>query len=415
MSSFPTTTIRIDPETKLRAAEVFEEIGLTTSAAINAFLKAVVREGGMPFDLRLTESNSSNQLGNQALNQAGTSRKDEFYTLYEDVAAELKLYKEQFRGKKVICNCDDPIESAFVKFFVIHFNEFGLKQLIATSYSGSELTQRNTKPGEETRAQKAVITFVPDRNFANPEGSIDWNLLFNLEGNSITQLDGNGDFRSPESEALLKDSDVVVTNPPFSLFRQYLGQIIEHDKLFLILGNMNATTYKEVFPLIRDDKVWYGESIRSGDRKFFVPESYPLDASNCGVDEIGRRFIRVKGVRWFTNIDNGKRHKMLELTSVFEEHKFSKYENYDAIEISKTSDIPNDYQGVMGVPITFLDKYCSDQFEIIMLANGNARTNESKEKLRSVGYRAHALDKGGVGIINGQRVYVRVLIRKKTL
>ncbi|WP_421446597.1 adenine-specific methyltransferase EcoRI family protein, partial [Agrobacterium tumefaciens] len=219
--------------------------------------------------------------------------------------------------------------------------------------------------------------------------------------------------RSDESESLLKDADVVVTNPPFSLFREYVSLLNRYKKDFIILGNMNASTYKEVFPLFRDDKVWYGETIRSGDRKFHVPDSYPFNSIGCGIDEKGRRFIRVTGVRWFTNLDTNKRHEHIALTRRYVSSEYPQYENYDAIDVGRTQNIPVDYEGIMGVPITFLDKYSPDQFEIIMLANGNARTNVSSRTLKEVGYRLHAEDRGGVGIVNGRRVYARILIRKK--
>jgi hypothetical protein len=178
---------------------------------------------------------------------------------------------------------------------------------------------------------------------------------------------------------------------------------------------MNAITTKEIFPLFRDNKVWYGESIRSGDRKFFVPDSYPLNAAGCGIDKNGRRFIRVKGVRWFTNLETNRRNESLELTCLYSSDKYPHYENYDAIEVGRTKNIPIDYDGIMGVPITFLDKYSPGQFDIIMLANGNARTNVSSETLSEVKYRPHPEDRGGVGIINGQRAYARILIRRKSL
>ncbi|SPZ22604.1 Uncharacterised protein [Providencia rettgeri] len=178
---------------------------------------------------------------------------------------------------------------------------------------------------------------------------------------------------------------------------------------------MNAATYKEVFPLFCYNKVWYGESIRSGDRKFYVPDSYPLNAAGCGIDERGRRFIRVKGVRWFTNLDTSRRHEHLELTYRYNPEEYPRYENYDAIDVSRTQHIPLDYDGIMGVPITFLDKYSPDQFDIIMLANGNARTNVDPKILKKVGYCPHSEDRGGVGIINGRRVYARILIQRKFL
>lgn len=194
----------------------------------------------------------------------------------------------------------------------------------------------------------------------------------------------------------------------------YITLLGRHEKDFIIVGNMNAATTKEVFPLFRDNKVWYGESIRSGDRKFHVPDSYPLNAASCGVDESGRRFIRVKGVRWFTNLETSMRHEPITLTRLYTPDEYPRYENYDAINVGRTQNIPVDYDGIMGVPITFLDKYSPDQFEIVMLANGNARTNVSSKILKKVRYRAHTEDRGGVGIINGRRVYARILIRRKS-
>ena len=414
MATLPTTTIRIDPAVRAQASVVFDELGLSTSAAINAFLRAVIRTGGIPFEMRLEPGQPSKPSKNDALNSAGTLRKDEFYTQYEDVAAELTNYAERLRGKRVFCNCDDPIQSAFVQFFVANFNELGLKELTATSYSGSKLAWEDAKFDKINQAQKAVITNVVDGSVLQPDGSVSWKRLFDLEGNELTNLRGDGDFRSAECVELLEGADLVATNPPFSLFREYVGLLLAHKKDFIILGNMNASTYKEVFPLFKENKVWYGESIRSGDRKFHVPDTYPLDAAGCGVDESGRRFIRVKGVRWFTNLQNGWRSERLELTATYKPNAYPQYENYDAIEVGRVADIPIDYGGVMGVPITFLDKFCPDQFEILMLANGNARTNVPLEMLKEVGYTPHERDKGGVGVIDGQRSYARIMIRKKT-
>jgi len=207
----------------------------------------------------------------------------------------------------------------------------------------------------------------------------------------------------------------VVTNPPFSLFREYIALLERHEKSYIVLGNMNAATTKEIFPLFRDNKVWYGETIRSGDRKFHVPDNYPLNAVNCGVDDKGRRFVRVTGVRWFTNLDTSMRHEPIELTRCYTPDEYPKFENYDAINVARTQNIPVDFEGVMGVPITFLDKYNPEQFEIVMLANGNARTNVPPKTLKEVNYRAHSEDRGGVGILNGKRAYARILIRKKSL
>lgn len=413
MPAKPTTTIRLDPNVKQSAGKVFDEIGIGMSAAINSFLKAVAREGAMPFDFKTHRINQSNKPRNATLNHAFVVKKDEFYTQYDDVAREMVKHRDKLNGKVVLCNCDDPFESSFFRYFILHFNRLGLAGLISTCYAGSPVAGKEYPLDGMTGAYKAVVTEVPDEHLLRPDGSLDLEALFSMPGNSLVHLVGDGDFRSDECRSLLKEADIVATNPPFSLFREYVGLLMQYKKDFVILGNMNAVTYKEVFPLLRDNKVWYGESIRSGDRKFYVPESYPLSAANCGVDENGRRFVRVKGVRWFTNLETNKRHKPIALTRRYLENEYPRYENYDAIEVGRTQSIPIDYDGVMGVPITFLDRFCPDQFEIIMLANGNARTNVSAQTLAEVGYRPHPEDRGGVGIINGQRVYVRILIRRK--
>lgn len=415
MSTKPTTTIRIDLDVKKRASEVFDEIGIGMSAAINTFLKAVVREGTMPFDLNLERPKLPLKSGNATLNHAFIVKKDEFYTQYEDVAREMMKHREQLKGKTILCNCDDPFESAFFRFFVLNFDKLALRGLISTCYAGSPIAGREYPLEGATGAYKAVVTEVPDEHLVRPDGSLDLEPLFTMEGNSLEHLAGDGDFRSDECVTLLNKADIVVTNPPFSLFREYISLLVRHEKDFIILGNMNAATYKEVFPLFCNNKVWYGESIRSGDRKFYVPDSYPLNAAGCGIDEGGRRFIRVKGVRWFTNLDTSRRHEPIELTCRYAPEEYPRYENYDAIDVGRTQNIPVDYDGIMGVPITFLDKYSPDQFDIIMLANGNARSNVSSKILKEAGYRPHSEDRGGVGIINGRRVYARILIRRKSL
>ena len=415
MSTKPTTTIRIDPNVKKHASEVFNDIGISMSAAINTFLKAVVREGTMPFELKSKRQKSDLKSGNAKLNHAFIVKKDEFYTQYEDVEKEILSHQKTLKGKKILCNCDDPFESAFFRFFVINFNKIGLRSLTSTCYAESSLAGKEYPLEGGTRAYKAVVTKVPNDTVVKPDGSLDLESLFSISGNYLTHLAGDGDFRSDECKALLRETDIVATNPPFSLFREYIDLLVSYKKDFIILGNMNATTTKEIFPLFRDNKVWYGESIRSGDRKFFVPDSYPLNATSCGIDDNGRRFIRVKGVRWFTNLKTSKSHTSLELNHLYSKDKYPFYENYDAIEVGRTQHIPIDYEGVMGVPITFLDKYNPQQFEIIMLANGNARTNVSSKTLSEVNYRMHPEDRGGVGIINGRRAYARILIRRKAL
>jgi addiction module RelB/DinJ family antitoxin len=413
MPTKPTTTIRIDPDVKKHASEVFDEIGIGMSAAINTFLKAVAREGSMPFDFNTERAKQKPKSRNAMLNHAFLVKKDEFYTQYEDVSREMLKHRASLIGKTILCNCDDPFESAFFRFFTLHFDKIGLAGLISTCYASSPVAGQEYPLEDMTGAYKAVVTEVPDEDLVRPDGSLDLETLFAMPGNALVHLAGDGDFRSDECKTLLQEADIVATNPPFSLFREYIGLLERFNKDFIILGNMNAVTYKELFPLFRDNKVWYGESIRSGDRKFYVPDSYPLNASNCGIDENGRRFVRVKGVRWFTNLDTKKRHEPIALTRRYTANEYPRYENYNAIEVGRTQNIPLDYDGIMGVPITFLDKFCPEQFEIVMLANGNARTNVSSETLAEVGYRPHPEDRGGVGIINGRRVYVRILIRRK--
>jgi len=368
----------------------------------------------MPFDIKAERRTSRQKCRNATLNHAFIVKKDEFYTQYEDVSKEMVKHADQLKGKTVLCNCDDPFESAFFRYFALHFNKIGLAKLISLSYAGSPILGKEYPLEEHTSAYEAAVTQVPDEPLVRPDGSLDLESLFALPGNSLTHLDGDGDFRSQECMALLEQADVVATNPPFSLFREYIGQLVQHEKKFIILGNMNAATCREVFPLFSSNRVWYGESIRSGDRKFLVPDNYPLNAANCGLDEKGRRYIRVKGVRWFTNLDHNRRHRPIELSHRYSPAQYPRYENYDAIDVSRTQHIPIDYNGLMGVPITFLDKYSPDQFEIVMLANGNARTSVPSVTLKEVGYQPHSEDRGGVGIINGQRVYARILIRKKS-
>ena len=247
--------------------------------------------------------------------------------------------------------------------------------------------------------------------------------LFNSGENELIELEGNGDFRSDECIELLKEADIVVTNPRFSLFREFVNVLVEHDKYFIIIGNVNAITYKEFFPLIKEDKAWIGASIHSGDRKFYVPDNYPLNASGCGVDEDGRRFIRVKGVRWYTNLDLKQRHEELILVKRYIPNNYPQYANYDAININKTADIPCDYAGVMGVPITFMDKYSPDQFEIIGLgiANLGLSIGVQPYKPEHKSYRKEIQKRGAVdGDLymldeNGNPIvpYARILIRNK--
>ena len=412
MNATATTTIRLDPNLKEQATSIFEALGISMSSAINTFLKATIREQGLPFEMKV-ESPEVPATGNSTLNSASLARKDEFYTQYEDVEKEMQYYVKKFKGKTVLCNCGDSFESAFFRYFVLNFNELGLASLISTSYSGSSLGKQENPLPSTLPAYKATVTEVPDIDLVRPDGSLDLNGIFKAKGNTLEVLSGNGDFRSFECEELLEEVDIVVTNPPFSLFREYISQLYRHNKNFIVLGNMNAATTKEIFPLFRDNKIWYGRSIRSGDRKFYVPNNYPLNAASCGVDEQGRCFIRVKGVRWFTNIDSGILHEPLPLTQEYDPVANPAYDNYNAIEVGRTANIPANYKGIMGVPITFLDKYSPDQFEILMLANGNARTNVEFSTLQTVGYEQHPEDRGGVTILNGRRTYARILIQNR--
>ena len=306
---------------------------------------------------------------------ANKAKKDEFYTQLSDIEKELKHYKDYFVGKTVFCNCDDPFESNFFKYFAMNFNYLGLKKLICTSYAGSPIshTELNDLPlfhNDEKMPYMMEITEVDDYNGDGAEDMADIEYLLKNDKNTLTILDGDGDFRSNESVGFLKEADVVVTNPPFSLFREFVAQLIKYDKDFIIIGNINAVTYKEIFPLIKDNKIWLGQSIHSGDREFRVPDSYPLNAAGFRVDESGKKFIRVKGVRWYTNIDFKERHENIILYKKYTPEEYPKYDNYDAINVDKTSEIPCDYNGVMGVPITFLDKYNPDQFEIVSFRKG---------------------------------------------
>lgn len=310
---------------------------------------------------------------NANLGAAKTAKKDEFYTQLTDIEKEMRYYRKHFKGKTVLCNCDDPFESNFFKYFVLNFNRLGLKKLIATCYAtspimGQQLSLFDVVGGEEeqrNKPYKAVVTKVYDVTGDGGVDMFDVAELFRSHENELMELEGDGDFRSEECLALLDEADIVVTNPPFSLFREYVATLIEHEKKFIIIGNVNAISYKEIFPLLQNNQMWIGASIHSGDRKFYVPDDYPLNAAGCGVDDDGRRFIRVKGVRWYTNLDIKQRHEELILVKKYDPETYPHYDNYDAINVNKTADIPCDYAGVMGVPITFMDKYCPEQFEIV--------------------------------------------------
>ncbi len=324
--------------------------------------------------------------GNKSLHTAMKAKKDEFYTQLSDIENELRHYTQHFKEKTVLCNCDDPYESNFFKYFALNFNALGLKKLICTCYNGSPISQLElpfdnmmNENGEiEKVAYVLELTEVKDLTGDGATGLEDVRLF--LKKNPPLRLSGNGDFRSAECIALLKEADIVVTNPPFSLFREYVAQLIEYDKKFLIIGNQNAITYKELFPLIKDNKMWLG--FHSGHTLFAVPDYYEipdfydkgdkqkLRSNGYIVDENGKLWRNIGNICWFTNLDHNKRHEPLDLYKHYTPEEYPKYDNYDAINVDKVSDIPCDYVGVMGVPITFLDKYCPEQFEIVEFRKG---------------------------------------------
>lgn len=284
--------------------------------------------------------------------EARTNKKDEFYTQLSDIERELKHYKNHFKGKVVLCNCDDPRVSNFFHFFSYNFEKFGLKKLIATCYKNQEMDLFS-----ENKSEQAIyLEYTGDKNGNNVP---DVNEI------GIKKLKGDGDFRSKECIELLKQADIVVTNPPFSLFREYVAQLIEYDKKFLIIGNINAISYKEIFKLIKENKAWLGMNMGRGISGFIVPKHYELYGSEARVDENGNRIVATNNCLWLTNLDNSKRHEDIILYKSYTPEEFPTYENYNAINVDKTKDIPMDYTGEMGVPITFLHYYNPEQFEII--------------------------------------------------
>lgn len=348
--------------------------------------------------------------GNKNLGEAKKAKKDEFYTQRVDIENELGHYAEHFRNKVVYCNCDDPITSEFWQFFVRVFKPWGLKKLMATHYE------------PDAKNYSYSLEICED---TNGDGRIDLN-----DEPTMKPLPCNGDFRSAACIELLQEADIVVTNPPFSLFREYMGQLIEYNKKFLIIGNKNAITYKEIFPLIKDNKIWIGMTPMSEDMLFGVPDSYARELLKTG--KPGSSYKIVNGVVmgraqavWFTNLDIPKRHEPLDLRGNYyhgNEEKYPHYDNYDAIEVSKTADIPIDYDGVMGVPITFLDKYCPEQFEIVgMCENMDLyglktriyTSQECHDRYFELFGKKGTYDLNAAGVVNGKKVYQRILIRRK--
>ena len=327
-------------------------------------------------------------MANKNLHDAKAAKKDEFYTRIEDISNELRHYRDFFRGKSVLCNCDDPYESNFFKYFALNFNSWGLRRLTATCYDGSPVAGSElrlpfdveTAQAKKRTAHKIVITEVPDINGDGAVDLADVDLLIRNRANVLTRLSGNGDFRSPECVAMLREADVVVTNPPFSLFREYLAQLIEYDKKFLIIGSQNAITNKEFFPLIQAGKVWLGFGFKGGATHF-----YSCYEDTATASDHRKGMIRVSGVVWYTNIDHKKRHEKLDLYKKYNAEEYPLYDNYNAINVNKTADIPLDYDGIIGVPVTFMDKYNHDLFEL----------------------------RGGCPVLNGKRLYSRIFIKHR--
>ena len=410
-------------------------------------------------------------MANENLSKAKEAKNDEFYTQYHDIEKEVSAYLEYnpdvFRGKTVLLPCDDPEWSNFTKYFAQNFETFGLKKLISTSFAPE--SKRYKFGYQPTLFETEAPHFDADKSKTHGkifvlDHDVTGDGIINFEDLEWQYLEGDGDFRSKEICQLRDQADFIITNPPFSLFREFLAWIVEADKQFLIIGNMNAVTYKEVFPLIKENKIWYGCSISSGDREFGVPDEYPLTAAGWRIDETGKKYIRVKGVRWFTNLDHGRRHQQLPLMTMADNLKFSRhkelrgrssyihYDNYNAIEVPFTDAIPSDYEGAMGVPISFLDKYCPEQFEILGITDrGNAWGLKTKEYSQDEDPKANDLNRRAAYIeirggksqinsnlrsyfdskedlswllipgfdkydrpyINGNRMYARLLIRKK--
>ena len=366
-------------------------------------------------------------MANKNLNAAKVAKKDEFYTQLSDIERELQHYWKHFRGKVVLCNCDDPYESNFFKYFALRFNQLGLKKLICTCYNGSPVTGNELAihfdgfDDDEPKkiAYKVEITEVKDENGDGAVDLSDVQYLLKSDRNVLSILK-TGDFRSQECIELLKEADIVVTNPPFSLFREYIGQLMEYKKKFLIIGSQKSIGCKEIFPLFQENKIWWGYGFKGAAAHFFSPYEDTATAGDHKKD-----MIRVSGVTWFTNLEIPKRSEEMDLVCRYSPDEYPRYENYNAIEVGKTTDIPFDYPGIMGVPITFLDKYCPDQFDIV---GSNSSTDLCKmlgvqplgqdwiNRYRAAGGTGHNTanmvrivynDKSGKPKVASQRIFIR--------
>lgn len=361
------------------------------------------------------------------LNKAKTAKKDEFYTQLVDIERELQHYWPHFKGKTVLCNCDDPYESNFFKYFALRFNQLGLKRLICTCYNGSpvqgnELELRFDNIDDEPKKQAFKVEINEVQDF-NGDGAVDLSDVQYLLQNdkNVLSLLKTGDFRDPECIELLKEADIVVTNPPFSLFREYVAQLVQYEKKFLIIGKQTNAIYKEIFPLIQANKIWFGYGFKGSAAHFVSPYE---DIAVSGDHRVG--MIRVSGVTWFTNLDHSKRHEKIDLVCRYSPEDYITYENFDGIDVDKVANIPCDYEGIMGVPITILEKFNEEQFEIIGAEpSANAELLgirpigvEWMKKYRENGGTGHytanmrslvLIDKKG----NPKKIFSRLLIRNK--
>jgi len=362
---------------------------------------------------------ASSPSGTRNLNRAKAAKQDEFYTQYADIQKELKHYVDHFRGKVVYCNCDDPFESNFFKYFAANFNKLGLKKLVATSYDGSTIAGQDSlfpeyhKGNGKRKKPKALAIEIEEVKDETGDGEIgieDVKLFLDQNPHTRTPLAGGGDFRSPECVEFLKEADIVVTNPPFSLFREYVAQLVAHGKQFLIIGSLNAITCKEIFPLIKDNKLWLGAGFANGNAFFSIPSGAEREFAD-GVYDPSTGLVKFRNVVWYTNLEHGCRPQVLPLMTMADNLKYSKherikgkgaydrYDNYDAIEVPFIDAIPSDYGGVMGVPITFLDKYNPTQFEILGITQG---VDQDPNKIYGRG-----------SYLNGRATFRRIFIRHR--
>lgn len=368
---------------------------------------------------------------NSNMKSAKDAKNDEFYTQYSDIQKEINAYLEYdanaFRDKTILLPCDDPEYSNFTRFFAQNFETFGLKKLISTSYAAESkkvlyhqisIFELNSPQYDEAKTSTHGKVFILERD-ANESGKID------IDDLEWSYLDGDGDFRSDEVKALRDEADIIITNPPFSLFRDFLAWIVEAQKQFLIIGNINCITYKEVFPLIKENKIWLGNGMGRWISGFIVPEGYPLYGTEARIED-GKRIVATNNCLWLTNLDHGRRHQPLQLMSMADNVKFSKhkqirengyyhFDNYNAIDVPFTDAIPGDYDGMMGVPITFLDKYCPEQFEILGVTQRNDDPYKTKKYSKDEYKNANDLNARGVIIVDGvpKSQYARILIKKR--